>query len=98
MCWGGPWRFVTSSRIVQVVHRRDPPPERSALCAQRRDGAGGPCGPTWAIPGVAVQESSDLGVFAASALEPAGGRHGADPSPGSFASAPCPTPCRGTIA
>jgi hypothetical protein len=30
----------TAFRIVQVDHRRDPPPERSALRAQRRDGGG----------------------------------------------------------
>src|SRR5271157_4116 len=38
---------------------------------------------------------SEVGAVEPSDIE---GRHGADPSPGSFASAPCPTPCRGTIA
>jgi hypothetical protein len=31
---------ATAFRIVQVVHRRDPPPERSALRAQRSGGGG----------------------------------------------------------
>jgi transposase len=43
--------LMATLRIVQVVHRRDPPPGAERPCAQRSEGAGGPCGPTWAIPG-----------------------------------------------
>jgi hypothetical protein len=38
---------VTVRRVVQGVHRRAPPPERSAFARSEVEGAGGACGPPW---------------------------------------------------
>ena len=74
MCWGG----HPARRIVQVDHRRDPPPKRSVLSAQRSEGGGRSL---WTHLGDRAREggdpwgdgpaSSDLGTFEVAAVESA---------------------------
>src|ERR1700693_1062436 len=77
-----PKRYLTATcaaawRIVQVVHRRDPPPERSALGAQRSEGGGRNLWTHLGNPGWHSRRGSGLGVFVGDAVEATGiGRQG----------------------
>ena len=49
--------FWPAQRVVPIVHRRDPSPERRAISAQRSAGDGGPCGPIGSTRGGGLAES-----------------------------------------
>ena len=85
--------------IVQVVHRRAPPPSGAPFARSEAEGAEAPVDPPGQSGGgPATGWAPGIQRWCGNNLPGSEGRHGADPSPGSFASAPRPTPCRGTLA